>query len=93
MGLSLRHHFRHHSMSEAIGMAEAPRDVQRDIGRLEARADSTEDRLTRIESKLDEILERTNVARGGIRVLIGVGTFGASIGAAIAEFLRWWHTP
>jgi hypothetical protein len=76
--------------SEAIGMAEVP-SVQRDIGRLEARADSTDERLERIEKKLDEVLERTTFARGGLRMLIGVGTFGASVGATIAEFLHWWQ--
>lgn len=71
--------------------AEAPRDVERDIGRLEARADTTDARLMRIEDKVDQILERTNVARGGLRMLIGVGTFSATAGAAFAEVMRWWH--
>lgn len=66
-------------------------DLSRDIGALEARQNATDDRLQRIEDKLDEVLERTNVARGGIRVLIGIGTLGATIGAAIAEFVHWSH--
>ena len=67
-------------------------ELQRDIGRLEARADSTDERLTSIEAKLDTLLERTNVARGGLRMLISIGGIGSGIGAAMAEFIHWWHT-
>jgi hypothetical protein len=76
-------------------MSEFPdtSSVQRDLGRLEARQNSADDRLERIEAKLDEVLERTNFARGGIRVLIAIGTLGASLGAAVAETVRWFHGP
>lgn len=82
---------------EAIGMAEQPR-IERDIGRLEARADSTDDRLGRIESAqaamasdIKEILARTNVARGGLRMLITVGTTSATLAAIAIKFLEWWQ--
>lgn len=66
-------------------------DIQRDFGRMEARQDATDDRLARIEAKLDEMLERTSVARGGIRMLISVGTIGAAFGSAVAEIVHALH--
>lgn len=66
-------------------------DVQRDLGRLEARADSADERLQRIEAKIDQIVEAIAQNRGGIRTLLAVGGLAASAGAAIAETIHWIH--
>lgn len=66
-------------------------DVQRDIGALEARADAQEDRLARIESKVDMLVEAVSQSKGGIRMLIAVGSIAATvaglIGAAVSKLL------
>jgi hypothetical protein len=69
-------------------------DVQRDIGRLEAEQKAQDDRLERIEEKLDKLVDVVAQSKGGIRMLIAVGSVAASIaglvGAAVAKF--WGHT-
>lgn len=66
-------------------------DLQRDIGRLEARQDSTDERLERIESKLDQLVEYMASAKGGWRLIFAVGGLAASLAASIAEVLHWLH--
>lgn len=66
-----------------------PRDVQRDLGRLEARQESAEDRLARIESKMDQVLEYMASSKGAWRMLIGVGGLAATLAAGITEALHW----
>lgn len=61
-------------------------DVQRDLGRLEARQDGYDERLERIESKVDQLVEWTSQSKGGIRMLIAVG----SIAATLAGLLGAW---
>jgi hypothetical protein len=61
-------------------------DVQRDIGALEARADAQEERLARIEGKLDQVVETLAQSKGGVRMLIAVG----SIAATLAGLLGAW---
>jgi hypothetical protein len=68
-------------------------DVQRDIGRLEAEQKAQDDRLERIEEKLDQLVDAVAQSKGGIRMLIAVGSVAATIaglvGAAVAKL--WGH--
>lgn len=64
-------------------------DVQRDIGALEARADAQEKRLARIEAKLDQVVETLAQNKGGIRMLLAVGSVAAAIGSGITKL--WDH--
>lgn len=68
-------------------------DLHRDIGALEARADAQEERLARIEQKVDMLVEAVASSRGGIRMLIAVGSVAATlaglIGAAISKLVPW----
>lgn len=66
-------------------------DFSRDIGRIEARQDSADDRLDRIEGKLDQLLDYVERNKGGIRMLFAVGSIAASLAAGIAEVIHWWH--
>lgn len=66
-------------------------DLSRDIGALEARQDTTDDRLDRIEEKVDQLLDAWAQNKGGIRMLFAVGGLAASAGAAIAEMIHWLH--
>lgn len=61
-------------------------DLQRDLGRLEARQDSQDDRLERIEQKVDTLVEWASQSKGGVRMLIAVG----SIAATLAGLLGAW---
>ena len=66
-------------------------DVQRDIGRLEARQDSQDDRLERIEAKVDKLVEYMSSAKGGWKLLLSVGSIAATLAAGVAELLHWLH--
>src|SRR5688500_3765647 len=63
------------------------------IAKLEARADMTDQRLTRIEDKLDRVLERlggmptTNGLWGMIAAVIGVGLTMAGLTFVIADWV------
>lgn len=69
-------------------------DVQRDLGRIEARQDSHDERLERIEKKVDQLVEWASQSKGGVRMLIAVGSAAATIaglvGAAVAKL--WGHS-
>lgn len=67
--------------------------MQRDIGHIEARQDSMDERLVRMEKKLDSLMESMSTARGGLRVLIAVGSITAAISAAVVEILHYIHSP
>jgi hypothetical protein len=66
-------------------------DIERDLGRLESRQEAHDKRLERIEIKVDQLLEYVAKNKGGIRVLLAVGSVAASIGAVIAEIANKWH--
>jgi hypothetical protein len=60
-------------------------EIQRDLGRLEARADSTDERLERIEGKVDQLVQWMQQSKGGLRTLIAVGTIAGAVGAGVAK--------
>lgn len=62
-------------------------DVQRDIGALEARADAQEQRLERIEAKVDTLVEWAAKSKGGVRMLIAVGSIAATLAGLIGAFI------
>jgi phosphoribosylcarboxyaminoimidazole (NCAIR) mutase len=68
-------------------------DIQRDIGALEARADAQEERLARIETKLDQVVETLAKSKGGVQMLIAVGGIAATLagllGAWISKLLHF----
>ena len=70
-------------------------DINRDIGALEARADAQEQRLERIEKKVDVLVEAIAQSKGGLRMLIAVGSVAATLagllGAWIAKATGWLH--
>lgn len=72
-------------------------DIQRDIGALEARANAQEERLARIETKLDQVVETLAQSKGGIRMLISVGSIAATLagllGAWISKVLHLGSQP
>lgn len=67
--------------------------IERDIGSLSARMDAVEARLERIEGKVDELVQRLGEARGGIRMLIAVGSIAGTLGALASKLIEWRGTP
>lgn len=57
-------------------------DQDRIIGRLEAQADSAEERLERIELKVDSLTAHIQQQKGGIRIIWAVATAGGVIGVS-----------
>ena len=55
------------------------------LGQLEARVDNSENRLDRMEAKIDTIYEIVTTARGGWKVMVGIGSAGAAVGAIFAK--------
>lgn len=68
-------------------------DVQRDLGRLEGQQKAQDERLERIEKKVDQLVEWASQSKGGVRMLLAVGSVAATIagliGAAVAKL--WGH--
>jgi hypothetical protein len=50
---------------------------------------STEERLQRMEDKLDKVVDAVAMSRGSIKTLAAVGTIIAAIAAALSSILTW----
>lgn len=64
-------------------------DTQRSLGRLEAVQETHEQRLTRIEAKLDHIVSAIDSAKGGWRALVAAGAVASAITAAAWKGIDW----
>ena len=62
-------------------------------GEQTAAIETLEKRLTAVEKKLEQVLERVTLARGGIAVLIAIGSFGAAIAGAIVLLVHGGKAP
>lgn len=62
-------------------------DQNRIIGRLEAQVASAEERLERIEVKMDALMEYAAQAKGGWRLILAVGAAGSAIGVSITKLV------
>jgi hypothetical protein len=62
-------------------------DLHRDVGALEARADAQDERLRRIEAKVDALIEAVAQSKGGIRMLIALGSLGATLAGLIGAWI------
>lgn len=60
---------------------------QRDIGRHDEAIETLKDDVKAIRNDLDEIKSLLSESRGGLRVLVAVGSLGGAIGAAVVKFL------
>ena len=63
--------------------------LSRSIGGLEARMQTTEERLARMEEKLDKVVDAVAMSRGSLKTLMVVGSVISAITAAIASVLTW----
>lgn len=60
-------------------------DQNRIIGRLEAQMGSAEERLDRIETKLDVLTEYIQQQKGGARLIWAIATAGGVIGVSLTK--------
>jgi hypothetical protein len=71
-------------------------DEDYERGRTDERLDVNDERhkenlrrFDAIEDKLTELAQSMAVARGGLRLLLAVGTLAAGLGAFAHEILKW----
>lgn len=55
--------------------------------------DSTEERLKRMEDKLDTLVETMASSRGGLKTLLAISGFVAAATAVISQLLHWLAKP
>jgi len=65
-------------------------------GQTDARLDISDERhlenlqrFKEIEAKLDEVVNALAIAKGGLRILLAVGSFSATIGILAHSILSW----
>lgn len=85
---------------DIIGGAEVPMDLDMaremgaqsaDITNLKSEVSLLRKELSDMRSDVSEIREMLANNRGGVRMLLAVGSIAASLGAGIAEMIHWWH--
>lgn len=64
-------------------------NINKAIGSLEARMDSHEERLKRMEDKIDQLMASMSSSKGGMKTLITLGTVVAGITASVSEFIHF----
>ena len=62
-------------------------------GEQSAAIASLEARITSLEHKMDKVLERVTMARGGIAVLIAIGSICATIAGTVILWLHGGKVP
>lgn len=60
-------------------------DTQRSLGRLEAVQETHDQRLSRIESKIDHLVQVIDQAKGGWKTLVTAGAVASAITAALIK--------
>ena len=61
--------------------------LHRDIGRLEAQVSALTSQLATMQSQVREMHDAITSAKGGWRVLVGVGAVAATLSAALTKLL------
>lgn len=67
-------------------MADDP-NIHRDLGRLEAQVAALTRQLEAMQTQVREMHDAITSAKGGWRVLVGVGAVAASVGALVTKLL------
>ena len=63
--------------------------LNRSIGGLEARMDSHDDRLKRMEEKIDVLVETVASGKGGMKTLIAASSVVAAAVAGLTQLVGW----
>jgi hypothetical protein len=64
-----------------------------DIAVLKARMDAIDNRFNHLEETLSKILERVTLARGGLAMLIAIGSVCATLAGAVVLWLHGGKAP
>jgi hypothetical protein len=64
-------------------------DMARDIGYHDAKIEALENEVRGMRQDLTELKSLVSEAKGGIRVLAGVGAIGGMVGAGIVKAATW----
>lgn len=65
-------------------------NLERSLGNLQGRVAAIERRNEAVDAKLDEILRVLNQSRGGVRMMLTLGSAAAGIGALVASIMHFW---
>ena len=68
-------------------------DLSRDIGAHEEAIDTLKTEVAALREDIAEIKEMIAGTKGSVRMLVGIGTVAATLGASIAEVIHWVHRP
>lgn len=91
---------RKESDAEVIGGEEVPRELEwaREMGAQSADIETLKTEVQTLRAEMSELRKDTAAIRemlasnkGGVRMLLAVGSIAASLGAGIAEVIHWWH--
>ena len=63
--------------------------LNREIGELKTRMDSTQERLLRMEAKIDLLVEPVAASKGGLKTLIAVSSTAAGVVAGLVQLIAW----
>lgn len=66
-------------------------DLDFKIGAQEEAINTLKAEVKALRDDIAEIKQMVAMSRGGLRMLIGVGSVAATLGAAIAEVFHWLH--
>jgi hypothetical protein len=66
-------------------------DLLRDIGAHAEAITTLKAEVSAMRSDITDIKEMLASNKGGIRMLVSVGSIAASLGAAVAEAIHWLH--
>lgn len=61
-------------------------DVQRDLGKHEAKIETMDDRIARLETKVDTLIAAVEQAKGGWKILMGVSAASSALTAVVFKF-------
>jgi hypothetical protein len=63
--------------------------LNREIGELKTRMDSNDERLKRMEDKIDHLVSSVASSKGGMKMLITLGTVVAGVTASVSELIHF----
>lgn len=66
-------------------------ELQREVGRHDAQIEGLENRLGKVEAKLDSVLSILNQAKGGWKTLLMVAGVAGSVGALVGKFFPFFR--
>jgi len=72
-------------------MAREMGEQSADIATLKEGLTSLRQELAATRSDITDIKVMLATNKGGVRMLLSVGSIAASMGAGIAEIIHWWH--